>query len=216
MSEDGKGLVARGAQSKVDSIKSVESKTHSIPCEGKGAQSKTHSIKTIESKTHSTICEARGVERKMDSMLCKEKGIEIEINPPPQNIIALDIGLRRIGMARYLGGIALPCEPLLRRGRDACALKLSGLLKEMGTDLLLIGLPSDEITRLRIKDFSARIDYKGARAYVDEDFTSKEGAELSYPLTHKQRKVARARGYLDSLAALLILRRYLEARGIAT
>lgn len=202
MSEDGKGLVARGAQSKVDSTKSVESKTHSTICEARGVERKmdstTHETKGAQSKTHSI----KSVERKMDNL--------------PQNIIALDIGLRRIGMARYLGGIALPCEPLLRRGRDACALKLSGLLKEMGTDLLLIGLPSDEITRLRIKDFSARIDYKGARAYVDEDFTSKEGAELSYPLTHKQRKVARARGYLDSLAALLILRRYLEARGIAT
>lgn len=122
-------------------------------------------------------------------------------------IVALDIGLKRIGLAfGYEGKIALPQNAILRKNRKQAASDLKKILDENQAELLVVGLPkggsSEEEMQRRIEHFVKLIGFEGKILYIDESFTSKEAQELY----HSKKKDGR----LDSLAAMLILQRYFE------
>jgi len=126
------------------------------------------------------------------------------------NIIGLDIGLKRIGVALCLGGgIVMPQNAIIRKNRDQAALEVNLLLKDWKADKVIVGLPKggidEDAMERRIKHFMGLVNCEVPLFYVDEYGSSIEAKERMKGIT-KQRKD----GKIDSLAAVIILERYLS------
>lgn len=144
-----------------------------------------------------------------------------------QIILALDIGLKRIGVAKAIQNIALPLPPILRKNRNQAAKEVSQLLLESKANVLVVGIPinlkSDSLEdsanpllemQRRIRHFVSllAIPPNLEIIFIDESFSSFEA--LQKLDDKKSRKRANSKdGSLDSLAALVILERYLENLG---
>ncbi|MBX7491131.1 Holliday junction resolvase RuvX [Helicobacter turcicus] len=147
-------------------------------------------------------------------------------------ILALDIGLKRIGVAKCINGIPLCLEPILRKNRNQAANAVRSLIMESKASVLVVGLPEKNSTfqdfaleefqcsfkeeepilvmQRRIKHFVGLLELDSSIevVFLNEAFSSKEALEKLED--KKMRKKAHSRdGSLDSLAALVILERYL-------
>ena len=127
-------------------------------------------------------------------------------------IAAIDVGLKRIGTAISPDGkTAIPQNPILRKNRDQAAREVDAFLKEWGVKTLVVGLPkggsSEAEMQRRIRHFVGLLEFGGDIVFVDESFSSKEAAEMMRGVTRQRRD-----GKLDSVAAQLILQRYLEKK----
>lgn len=121
-------------------------------------------------------------------------------------IVALDIGLKRIGVAVcYDAKIILPSDPVMRKNRNQAAEQISSILKEKNASVLVVGVPlggaSEDEMRRRIEHFCSLIKTDLSPIFVDESFSSSEFKGLG--------ETKNKDGKLDSLAACEILRRYL-------
>lgn len=121
-------------------------------------------------------------------------------------IAAIDIGLKRIGMAVSPDGkIALPTTPILRRNRNQAAKDVSNALKDKEAKILVVGLPkggsSEAEMERRIKHFISLLDFDGQIYYENEAYSSLEASDL---VSDKRD------GKLDSVAAMIILERFLK------
>ncbi len=128
-----------------------------------------------------------------------------------KRLAAIDVGLKRIGVAISLDGkTALPQPPILRKNRDQAAFDVDRFLAAWSIDTLIVGLPiggdSEEEMGRRIRHFVTLLTFDGPILFVDEAGSSVEAAQ-------KMRGIARQRrdGKLDSIAAALILERYLAS-----
>lgn len=125
-------------------------------------------------------------------------------------LASIDVGLKRIGMAICLdGSIVLPQNAILRKNRNQAARDINTFLKEWEIEKLIVGLPkggsSEEEMERRIKHFVSLLDLKIPVDYQDEQGTSFEAKELTMgDFKHKKD------GRLDSVAAKIILERYLK------
>lgn len=123
------------------------------------------------------------------------------------NALALDIGLKRIGLALCIDEkIALPLKAVLRQNRKQAAEDIKALIEEHHISLLIVGIPkgsaSEEEMSKRVLHFVTLLEFKGEVKFVDESFTSKEA--LKFGVANSRKKD----GKLDSLAALLMIREY--------
>lgn len=129
-----------------------------------------------------------------------------------QKIAAIDIGLKRIGLALCLGAdIVSPQEAILRKNRDQAAREVDDFLKQWEIDLLVVGLPkggssSEEMER-RIQHFVSLLAFKGEITFQDEYGSSLEAKEMMHGVIRQKRD-----GKIDSIAAKIILERFLDAR----
>ncbi|WP_456402606.1 Holliday junction resolvase RuvX [Hydrogenimonas sp.] len=127
-----------------------------------------------------------------------------------ERIAAIDVGLKRIGTAISPDGrSALPQKPILRRNREQAARDVDAFLKEWRIDRLVVGVPesgsgAEEMQR-RIRHFVSLLSFEGAIDYIDEYGSSVEAAEMVKGVTRQRRD-----GKLDSIAAQIILERYLS------
>jgi putative Holliday junction resolvase len=124
-------------------------------------------------------------------------------------IAALDVGLKRIGVAITLDGrTVLPQPAIERKNREQAAREVDAFLKTWHTERLVVGLlkggSSEEEMKRRISHFVNLLSFTGPVVFVDEYGSSIEAAERMCGVT-KQRKDGR----IDSIAAQLILERYL-------
>ncbi len=123
---------------------------------------------------------------------------------------SLDIGLKRIGIAVCLqSGIVTPQNAIIRRNRNQAANDIDEFLLKWEINTLVIGLPkggssSEEMER-RIKHFVSLLKFSGEIFYQDEYGSSLEAKEMMKGIT-KQKKD----GKIDSIAAKIILERYLK------
>lgn len=130
-------------------------------------------------------------------------------------IIALDIGLKRIGLALSDGRICLPLKPVLRQNRKQAASDVSKVLQEYKADTLVAGVPmggaSEGEMKRRVEHFVKLLDFKGEICFVDESFSSSQASELQAQAnsTNKHKD-----GKLDSLSAMIILQRFLDSKKI--
>ena len=125
-------------------------------------------------------------------------------------IIALDIGLKRIGVAYSPDGkTVVPLKAVLRKNRNQAAAEVKALLEEWQAKKLVVGIPlggsSEYEMRRRIEHFMKLVGFEGAVYYQDESGTSKEAEEL---IKGEMRHIKDGR--IDSIAAMLILGRYLD------
>jgi len=125
-------------------------------------------------------------------------------------LASIDVGLKRIGVAICLdGSIVLPQNAILRKNRNQAARDINNFLKEWEIEKLIVGLPkggsSQEEMERRIKHFVSLLELTIPVAYQDEQGSSFEAKELTRgDFKHKRD------GRLDSVAAKIILERYLQ------
>ncbi len=129
-----------------------------------------------------------------------------------ERIAAIDVGLKRIGTAIALDGeTVLPQNAILRKNRNQAARDVDLFLKEWRIDLLVVGIPlsgsSAEEMQQRIRHFVSLLMFDGKIEYMDEYGTSMEAAEMMKGVSRQRRD-----GKLDSVAAGIILERYLQSR----
>ena len=125
-------------------------------------------------------------------------------------LAALDIGLKRIGVAFCFDKkIVLPQNAILRKNRKQAANDISTLVKEWEIEKIIVGLPKgmdtqDEMER-RIKHFISLLSTEGIEVvYIDESYSSFEAKEQMQGTIKQKRD-----GRIDSLSAKIILERYL-------
>jgi len=125
-------------------------------------------------------------------------------------LASIDVGLKRIGVAICLDGkIVLPQDAILRKNRNQAARDVEAFLTEWEIEKLIVGLPKDgsssEEMERRIKHFVSLLELDIQVEYQDEQGSSFEAKELTRgDFKHKRD------GRLDSVAAKIILERYLK------
>lgn len=124
-------------------------------------------------------------------------------------MMAIDVGLKRIGVAYSADGkIVTPLKAVLRKNRNQAASELGKLLEEWGVQKLVVGIPlggsSEAEMKRRIEHFISLVEFEGEVVFQDESGTSKEAKEL---IKGEMRHIKDGR--IDSIAAMLILERFL-------
>lgn len=126
-------------------------------------------------------------------------------------VIAIDLGLKRIGLAlSYGNGLVTPLSAIERRNRNQAAHDVKKVLDEYEATTVVIGIPmgstSEDEMRRRVDHFMNLVDFKGIVAYQDEANSSQEAEALMKGEIRYKRD-----GRIDSLSAKIILERYLQA-----
>ncbi len=126
------------------------------------------------------------------------------------NYLAIDLGLKRIGVAYSAHkDIVSPLKAIIRKNRDQAAQELKLLLKEWSVDALVVGIPlggsSEDEMRRRITHFLSLVEFDKEIYFQDESGSSKEAEAL----TKGDMKHIRD-GRIDSIAAMIILQRFLS------
>ena len=122
-------------------------------------------------------------------------------------IACIDIGLKRIGMAICLqSNIVTPLPAILRKNRNQASADVLKTLIEWEIDTLIVGFPSaSEDMQKRINHFVKLLDFKGDVHLQEENMSSVEAQDLMKGDIKYKRD-----GRIDSLAAKIILERYLS------
>ena len=131
-----------------------------------------------------------------------------------KKIAALDIGLKRIGVAICLdGGVILPQPAIIRRNRNQAARNTVDFLEMWGIDMLVVGLPrggsSEAEMERRIRHFIGLLELPEEIEvrYQDEAGSSAEAKEQMQGVIRQKRD-----GRIDSLSAAIILERWLAVQ----
>jgi len=124
--------------------------------------------------------------------------------------IAIDLGLKRIGLAYSAHkDIVTPLPAIIRKNRNQASDALKALIKEWEVDSVVVGVPlggsSEEEMKRRIAHFMNLVDFQGELFYQDEAGSSKEAESL---LKGEMKQIRDGR--IDSLSAMIILQRFLR------
>ena len=125
-----------------------------------------------------------------------------------ERIIAIDVGLKRIGVAfTPNASVVVPLPAIIRKNRNQAAREVENLLNEYKADILVVGLPeTNEEMKRRIKHFVSLINFDGKIEFVDESYTSAiVEEEMKGKIKYKRD------GRVDSLVAKLLLERFLTS-----
>jgi putative Holliday junction resolvase len=133
-----------------------------------------------------------------------------------ENIIALDVGERRIGVAVSVGTMALPYETIERTNVRADTERIVALARERSVRTIVVGDPltlagQRGIAAKSIDTFVAHLArvYDGTIELVDERLTTAavQKSLIAADFSRKKRKTV-----VDKLAAAMILDTYLRRR----
>ena len=122
-------------------------------------------------------------------------------------LASIDIGLKRIGVAISLtGDIVTPKTAILRKNRNQAANDVNSFLKEWEIDKLIVGFPSaSPDMQKRITHFIKLLELNIPYELQEENMSSIEAEDLIKGEIKYKRD-----GRVDSLAAKIILERYLN------
>lgn len=123
-------------------------------------------------------------------------------------LACIDIGLKRIGIAISLtGDIVTPQSAILRKNRNQAANDVNSFLKEWEIEKLIVGFPSaSPDMQKRIEHFMSLLELKIPYILQEENMSSIEAEDLIKGKIKYKRD-----GRIDSLAAKIILERYLNS-----
>jgi len=124
-----------------------------------------------------------------------------------EKIACIDVGLKRIGLATSILNIVTPQQPILRINRNQAANEVSIFLKNNNITKLIVGFPSNTERQTRIQHFVSLLAFDGKIIFVNEDYTSIEAENLTKGIFKHKKD-----GKNDSIAAMLILQRYLDSK----
>jgi len=127
-------------------------------------------------------------------------------------IVAIDLGLKRIGLAYSVHkDIVTPLPAIIRKNRNQAAAEVQNVLREWEAEAVVVGIPlggsSEDEMRRRIEHFMNLVAFEGEVFYQDEAGSSKEAEAL---MKGKMRQIRDGR--VDSLAAMIILERFLSQK----
>ena len=127
-------------------------------------------------------------------------------------LASIDIGLKRIGVALCLtSDIVTPKDAILRKNRNQAARDVNAFLKEWEIEKLIVGYPSaSEDMQKRIAHFVKLLELEIPVEYQEENMSSIEAEESMKGQIKYKRD-----GRVDSLAAKIILERYLSSNSSA-
>ena len=135
-------------------------------------------------------------------------------------ILGLDVGEKRIGTAvsDFLGSMAFPRHTIERDDLEGVMDSILSLSEQEGVERIVVGLPWSLDGTLnaqghRIQEFC---DILSSRSSVpvetwDERFSS---VEAEYLLQQRKVKTSRDKGRIDSVAAAIILQRWLDHKRV--
>lgn len=128
-------------------------------------------------------------------------------------LASIDVGLKRIGVAICLtSDIVTPQNAILRKNRNQAANDVNTFLKEWEIEKLIVGFPtSSEDMQNRIKHFVNLLELQIPYEFCEENMSSIEAEELIKGEIKYKRD-----GRVDSLAAKIILERYLKNKYYST
>ncbi len=123
--------------------------------------------------------------------------------------IAIDLGLKRIGLAYSAHkDLVTPLPAVIRKNRNQASAEVRKAIQDWEIDTVIIGIPlggsSEDEMRRRIAHFMNLVDFKGDVFYQDEAGSSLEAQSLM----KGEIKYIRD-GRIDSISAMIILQRYL-------
>ncbi len=123
-----------------------------------------------------------------------------------KKLASIDVGLKRIGVAICVASnLVTPQSPILRKNRNQAAREVDEFLNSWEVDTLVVGLPkSNEEMQRRINHFITLLKFNGEIRFQNEDMSSVEAEDLMKGDMKYKRD-----GRIDSLAAKIILERYL-------
>lgn len=129
-------------------------------------------------------------------------------------LLAIDLGLKRIGVAFSPDGkLALPLNAVMRINRNQAASEIKALISEYRANGLIVGIPiggeSEDEMRRRADHFIKLLELDSTTKvyFQDEAGSSLEAMTLGSRSTTRKKD-----GKLDSLAALVILQRFLDRK----
>ena len=123
--------------------------------------------------------------------------------------IAIDLGLKRIGLAYSAHkDIVTPLPAVIRKNRNQASSEVKKIIQEWEADAVVIGIPlggsSEDEMRRRIEHFMNLVDFEGEIFYQDEAGSSLEAENM----IKGEIKYIRD-GRIDSISAMIILQRFL-------
>jgi putative Holliday junction resolvase len=124
-----------------------------------------------------------------------------------ETLASIDIGLKRIGVALCVhDNIVTPQAAILRKNRNQAANEVDEFLKQWNITTLVVGFPSASIDmQNRIKHFVQLLKFEGKIVFQEENMSSIEAKSLMQGEMKQKRD-----GRIDSIAAQIILQRYLQ------
>ena len=124
-------------------------------------------------------------------------------------LASIDVGLKRIGVAICLtSNIVTPQTAILRKNRDQAASDVNAFLKEWEIEKLIVSFPSASVDmQNRIKHFVGLLNLSIPYEFCEENMSSIEAEEMIKGEIKYKRD-----GRVDSLAAKIILERYLTKK----
>lgn len=125
-------------------------------------------------------------------------------------ILAIDLGLKRIGVALCVNeAIITPLAAVLRKNRNQAANEIKQLIASWHIQTIVMGIPmggdSEDEMRRRAGHFVSLLDFEGVIVHQDESESSLEAKALMKGEIKEIRD-----GRLDSLSAKIILERALR------
>ncbi len=126
-------------------------------------------------------------------------------------LASIDVGLKRIGIAICLDDkTAIPQDAIIRKNRKQASNDLKNFITDWEIEKLIVGIPmegssTDEMKR-RITHFVDLLELSIPIVYQDEQNSSQEAKEMSVGIFKHSKN-----GKIDSLAAAIILERYLSS-----
>jgi len=123
--------------------------------------------------------------------------------------IAIDLGLKRIGLAYAAHkDIVTPLPAIIRKNRNQAASAVKEVIQEWNAECVVVGIPlggsSEEEMRRRVTHFMNLVDFEGSIYFEDEAGSSIEAEAL---MKGQMRQIRDGR--VDSIAAMIILQRFL-------
>jgi len=123
--------------------------------------------------------------------------------------IAIDLGLKRIGLAYSAHkDIVTPLSAVIRKNRNQASSEVKKAILEWEVDAVVIGIPlggsSEDEMRRRVAHFMNLVDFQGEVFYQDEAGSSLEAENLIKGEIKHIRD-----GRIDSISAMIILQRFL-------
>lgn len=127
-----------------------------------------------------------------------------------QKTLAIDLGLKRIGLAYTASGtVVTPLPAVERKNRNQASSEVKQAIVEWDVEQLVVGIPmggdSEEEMRRRVAHFTGLLDFEGEIHLQDEAETSIEAKERMKGVMRQKRD-----GRIDSIAAQIILERFLK------